>query len=106
MSTKQKEALKLIKKFSPKPFGIKSAYYRTNDGKLELIFVVSEKGASSSISYLNSLTSLIEKEVKGIEIESNIYIYDKGKKVEDVAREEDLKKMDLVTDFKFAGVCA
>jgi len=104
MSSKQKEAIALVKSYSPKGFGIKDAYYRVNGKNLDLLFVVNEKNAALLISYLNSLSAMIEKEVKGIKISSSVYIYDKNKKVEKVAKQEKLEKISLNVDF--APACA
>lgn len=105
MSSKQKEALELIKKFSPKGFGIKDAYYRLNEKDLEILFVVNEKNAALLISYLNSLSAIVEKEVRGLRIRSNIYIHDKNKKVGEVAKKEKLEKFILNVDFANTCLC-
>lgn len=104
MSSKQKEALELIRKYSPKGFGIKDAYYRVNEENLELLFVVNEKNASLLISYLNSLSAIVEKETRGVKIKSNVYVYDKNKSVEKVAKQENLEKISLSVNF--AAACA
>lgn len=95
MSSKQEKALEMIRSFSPKEFGIKKAYYRTDKDCIEVMFVVDKKSASNLISYLNSLSSIIEKEVKGIKIESSIYIHDKTKKIENVVKKENLERIEL-----------
>jgi len=94
-STKQEEILELIKKFSPKEFGIKKAYYKIGKDIMEVVFVVDKGSASNLISYLNSLSSIIEKEVRGVKIESSVYIYDKSRKIENVVKTEKLSSIEL-----------
>ena len=100
-TTKQEKILKLIRNFSPKEFGIKSAYYRTNEDSMEIMFVVNKGNASQLVGYLNSLSSIIEKEVKGVKIESSVYIHDRSKKIENVVKKEKLESIELM-DFAFA----
>ncbi len=95
MSSKQEQAIELIKRFSPKPFGIRSAYYRLNGKNLELMFVVDEKKASSLISYLNSLSHIIEKEVRDIQINSSVYIATSKVNISEITKEEELDEIVL-----------
>lgn len=97
MSSKQEKVIELIKNFSPKDFGIKKAYYKTGKGFIEIMFVVEKNSASNLISYLNSLSSIIEKEVKGVRIESSVYIHDNSKKIENVVKKENLEKIKLTS---------
>lgn len=101
-STKQEKILELIRNFSPKEFGVKSAYYRTGKDFMEVMFIVDRGSASNLISYLNSLSSIIEKEVGGIKIESSVYIYDRSKKIENVVKKENLSSIKLRS---FAYAC-
>ena len=105
MSREQKNVINLIKRFSPKSFGIKNAYYKEDDNKLEFFFVVEEKGASSSISYLNSLSSLIERKERGFDIELNIYIQDNKKNIKSMVKKESFKELDLVSNVYYGGIC-
>ena len=105
MSSKQEKALEIIKSFSPKEFGIKKAYYRIGKDHVEVMFVVDKKNASNLISYLNSLSSIIEKEIKGVKIESSVYIYDKTNKIDNVVKKEKLEKIEL-RNFNLAGAYA
>lgn len=107
MSSKQKKARELIKNFSPKRFGIKDIYIGGKDkNKLEILFIIEKDNISSLISYLNALSAIIERELGGIEIESNVYVYDRKKNIKKVAERNKLEKIDLVEDINLAGACA
>ena len=82
MSLKQEKANRTNKGlfFAQKFWNKKEAYYKIGKDFIEVMFVVDRNNASSLISYLNSLFSIIEKEVKGITVESSVYIYDSAKK--------------------------
>ena len=96
MSSKQENIIKIIKNFSPKGFGIIEAYCKTSKNSVEIMFVVNKKNAPMLIGYLNSLSALIEEEVKGVKIESSIYTYDKSKNLDRVVKEENLEKVGLI----------
>lgn len=98
----QKQVIDLVKRFSPREFGIKGVYYKLSKSNIELLFVVDKSNASSSMSYLNSLASIIENEVKGVKIESSVYIKEKGSRVENVIAKEKLSSLEL-TSLSFAG---
>lgn len=107
MSLKQKKARELIKNFSPKIFGIKDIYIGEKDeNKLEILFIIEKNNISSLMSYLNALSVIIEKELGGIEIESNVYVYDRKKDIKKVAKRNKLEKIDLIKDINLAGACA
>lgn len=96
MSSKQDKIIKIIRNLYPKGLGIKEAYCKTSKNAIELIFVVDKNSAPALIGYINSLSTLIEKEVRGVKIESNIYTYDKTKNVENVIRKENFEKVGLI----------
>ena len=95
MTTKIKKVLELIEKFVPKNFGIKEAYYKTEKNSVEFIFFINEKDASKLIGYLNSLSKIIEKEIKGVKIESRIYIKSSKKNVNELVEEKKLETINL-----------
>jgi hypothetical protein len=97
MSNKQEKVLELLQRFAPTEFGIRHGLYRFENGKMDVVFFVSKKSAQSAISYLNALSALIEKEVKGIEIESSVYIYDQKRDFEKTLRDEQLEELDLMS---------
>jgi len=95
MTTKIKKVIELIEKFVPKNFGIKEAYYKTEKNSVEFIFFINEKDASKLIGYLNSLSKIIEKEIKGVKIESRIYIKSSKKNVNELVEEKKLETINL-----------
>lgn len=96
-SKKQQQVISLLKNFSPKEFGVENVFYKVNKDNIEVIFVVNKSNAQSSISYLNALASIIENEVKGVRIESNVYVQEKGKsRIEHVAVRERFNELSLV----------
>ncbi len=101
MPEKYEKAIKLIQKLTPKTSGLKEGYYKVEDDKLELLLLIGKKNAPNTISYLRSLSSIVEGELKGVEIETNIYISEKQeqKKVKDVVEKEKLKKMKLTSNY-------
>lgn len=93
-----------IRRFAPRDFGIEQIFYRSlSSNRLEIVFIVNEAKAGSLISYLNSLASLIGKEVKNIKIESSVYIDDKAKNISQMVRKDKLEKMELTRSFATAG---
>jgi len=88
-----KKAIELIREYSPKNFGLKGVYYKANGKKLEMFFIVNEKNAQSLISYVNSLSSLVGKEIKELEIESKVFLY--KKEVEGLYKKDELQELKL-----------
>ncbi|KKS35064.1 MAG: hypothetical protein UU95_C0005G0027 [Parcubacteria group bacterium GW2011_GWC2_42_12] len=103
MPEKYQKTIELIKKFSPKTFGIKNAYYRINKDNINLVFIVDEKNASSLISYLNSLTKIIERELGDVKIETSVYVYDKQYKNNKLENNSKLEKIQLTSNISYAG---
>lgn len=96
MSEKQKRVIGLLQSFSPKDFGVRQAFYRIKDDKMEVVFVVNKNNAPNIASYLNSLSSLVEEKVGGITVESSVYIREDGKnEVRNVAKRKELKEINL-----------
>jgi hypothetical protein len=105
MSSKQKQALSLIGRFSPTKFGVEYAYYRAVDDNLEITFFVKEKSAPRLISYLKALSNLIETEIKGIRIETNIYYSKEKSELAEVVKDEKLEKITLSNLTQAGAVC-
>ncbi|MBU2036722.1 hypothetical protein KJ866_00730 [Patescibacteria group bacterium] len=102
MSVKQEKVIKLVQSLSPKSIGIKSAFYRFNDDKVKIVFMVDKNNVAYLISYLKSLSLIAEKEIKGVDLEINIYVQDTKKKMQEVIRQEDLKIFKLENNFSYA----
>lgn len=106
MSSRQEKVIELIRNFSPRDFGVKDLYYKTNKNEIELLFVVKKSGAPSLISYLNSLSDIAEKKADRIKVTSSVYIYDNDKqlKVRGLVEGEKLKKISLINS-RHVSVC-
>lgn len=103
MSENQKSVIGLITRFLPADFGVKSAYFKIVDKNIEIVFFVEKKNASISISYLNSLSNLVGKEIETVDIGSNVYIYKGTESTKNIEREKDYQKIKLPT-FERAGL--
>ena len=95
MSLKLEKAIKLIKQYSARSFGVRNAYFKINDNKLEVLFIISKNKTPSLISYLNSLSSVFENEIKGLDIESSFIVYDKNRDIENIVKKEKFEEMNL-----------
>ncbi len=106
MPPKQEKIIDLIKNFSPKDFGVRDLYYKAGENEIELLFVVKKSNASSLISYLNSLSDIIEKRSDNIKVISSVYIYDSDRqiRVRKVIERDKLKKIDLISS-RYANIC-
>ncbi len=105
MSEAEKQVLENIKKFAPKDFGVRRIYYRSITNGLEVLFLVDKEKAGNLIGYLNSLSALIAKDTKNIKIECSVYVDEKGKDMDKVAKKEKLERMEL-SSMNFAGAHA
>ena len=97
-TAKQQQVINLIADYSPKNFGLESIYYKTSKDKINVYFIVNEKNPITTIGYVNSLASIAEKEFKGITIESNSFVQEKGKgkrKFKDVINDSGLRQVML-----------
>lgn len=103
MQTKQAQALSLISQFAPKDFGIRKGLYQIQDNEIKVYFFVNQNSSPSVITYLNSLASVVEQEVEGVQIISSVYFAQPGRVLTLGTKEEKYENLKL-TKLSTAGV--
>ncbi len=101
MTKKIENAIEIIKNLTPKTFGIKNAFYKIDDNSIDVLFIVDKKSASNSISYLKSLGTILEKEVRNVTIKTSVFIHERGKDTVDVAKKEKYQQIRLLNNLNF-----